>query len=235
MGCNQVKSSLLSDSRTSSAPGCPLPLQWALSFCGHLISPTFTKCWHSQLASLLSKISLPRKASLPLQFSIPHVHHPHMDGSQFHIPSQIPHWSSRLWTPKCPVDLSTHTFHKHLKLNVPQTHPYPVATILGHINPRTQIRNKEPDSTIHALHGKSCRFYFLHIPTLPLFIHTITTGSNLTHYFNLSPFPLSHLNSGYVSASCQDVCKSLLRILALLLPSLMIHSSQSSQISFKPI
>lgn len=118
---------------------------------------------------------------------------------------------------------------------MPQTHPYPVATILGHINPRTQIRNKEPDSTIHALHGKSRRFYFLRIPTLPLFIHTITTGSNLTYYFNSSPFPLSHLNSGYVSASCQDVCKRLLRILALLLPSLMIHSSQSSQISFKPI
>lgn len=123
------------------------------------------------VSSLLSKISLPRKAH-PLVLNTASM--PCAYGWLPILCPQIPRQSSRLWSPKCLVALSTQTFHKHLKLNMPQTHPYPVVIIPGNTYPRTQIRNKKHESTVHPLHSKSCGFYFLLIPTLSLFIHTIT-------------------------------------------------------------
>ena len=111
------------------------------------LDPSLKLEFLSCFSSLLSNISLPRKAHPLLWFYIPTcTHYLHMDGSQFHIPNPDLHWSSRHKM------MSPSRFHKHLTLNRSQTQPYPVVIVSVHIYPRNQIRNKKLDSTIYPLH-----------------------------------------------------------------------------------
>lgn len=135
----------LGDSTTCSAPASPSLSSCLFLLMGTLFLDLSLNAADPQLASLL--FCLPRKAHrLLYTFTIRMGVAP-----EFLSLAQIPAGAPDSCTPKCLTDLSAEMGHKHLKLNTPQAHPYPVVIISVAIYPKTQIRNKKPDSSIHPL------------------------------------------------------------------------------------